>query len=229
MTSIPDALDWRQYGIVTSVKNQRSCGSCWSFSTTGAVESHWALKNGNPPPILSEQQLIDCAQDFNNFGCKGGLPSQAFEYIFYNGGLESEKDYPYMAATRNCTFDASKVSAKLEGQYNITFQDENELLYKLANEGPISIAYQVNNDFFQYRSGVYSSPSCSQQPSDVNHAVLAVGYGVSISGQLYYIVKNSWGPEWGINGYFLIERGTNMCGLADCASYPIVQKKQQEN
>lgn len=92
---IPATQDWRDHGVVTAVKNQGNCGSCWTFSTTGCLESHWALKTKQSPPVLSEQQLVDCAGGFNNFGCDGGLPSQAFEYIRYNGGLDSEASYPY--------------------------------------------------------------------------------------------------------------------------------------
>lgn len=91
----PATQDWRTQGVVSEVKNQGGCGSCWTFSTTGCLESHWALKTKQAPPILSEQQLVDCAGDFNNFGCNGGLPAQAFEYIRYSGGLDSEEAYPY--------------------------------------------------------------------------------------------------------------------------------------
>ncbi len=94
-TPIPATQDWRTKGVVSEVKNQGNCGSCWTFSTTGCLESHWSLKTGQAPPLLSEQQLVDCAGNFNNFGCNGGLPAQAFEYIRYNGGLNSESSYPY--------------------------------------------------------------------------------------------------------------------------------------
>ena len=92
---VPATQDWRTQGVVTEVKDQGGCGSCWTFSTTGCLESHWAIKTKQTPPILSEQQLVDCAGNFNNFGCNGGLPAQAFEYIRYNGGLDSETSYPY--------------------------------------------------------------------------------------------------------------------------------------
>ncbi|KAL4462565.1 hypothetical protein ABPG74_000395 [Tetrahymena malaccensis] len=223
LSEIPDYVDWRQKGIVSSVKNQDAvgddCGSCWTFSATGAIESHLALKTGKAPLNLSQQQLVDCAGNFDNQGCDGGLPSRAFEYIAYAGGIETNRDYPYKGKDGKCKFKPSKVAAKVKSSFNITFQDENELIYHLANNGPVSIAYQVTDDFENYESGIYSNPDCSTDPQEVNHAVLAVGY--NLTGR-YYIVKNSWGKDWGMDGYFYIELGSNMCGLADCASYPIL-------
>ena len=104
---------------------------------------------------------------------------------------------------------------------NITSQDEVELMVAVGTVGPVSIAFQVVSDFRFYKSGVYESSECHSGEKDVNHAVLAVGYGVE-DGKDHWIVKNSWGPKWGIDGFFQIARGHNMCGLADCASYPVV-------
>ncbi|KAL4456132.1 hypothetical protein ABPG74_014093 [Tetrahymena malaccensis] len=224
LKDIPQFVDWRTKGVVTPVKDQGHCGSCWTFSTTGALESHWALHTGNAPLLLSEQQLIDCAGAFNNFGCSGGLPSQAFEYIAFAGGIDTEGDYPYEGTDNTCEFQKSHSAAKVVRSFNITFQDEDELIYHLATAGPISIAYQVTDDFFKYDGGIYSNPYCSTSPDEVNHAVLAVGYNLTGG---YYIVKNSWGEHWGNDGYFNIELGSNMCGLADCASYPVVKAHHQ--
>ena len=91
----------------------------------------------------------------------------------------------------------------------------------VGNIGPVSIAFQVKGDFKLYTSGVYSNPDCSSSPQDVNHAVLATGYGVE-NGVAYWYVKNSWSEYWGDEGYFKIERGNNMCGVATCASYPLL-------
>lgn len=218
---LPTAVDWRQKHVITPVKNQGACGSCWTFSTTGAVEAHHAIKTGKLIS-LSEQQLVDCAQAFNNHGCNGGLPSQAFEYIHYNKGIEGEVDYPYKAHDEKCRFDPSKVRATVEKSFNITMFDEQGIGDAVAVNGPVSIAFEVIADFQHYKSGVYSSTTCKDQPENVNHAVLVVGYNVTSTGDHYWIVKNSWGPDWGNHGYFWIERGKNMCGLASCASYPIV-------
>jgi len=221
---IPDSVDWRKQNMVVGVKNQGSCGSCWTFSTTGAVESAWAIA-GNKLTSLAEQQLVDCAGGFDNHGCNGGLPSQAFQYLMWAGGQETEADYKYTARDGRCQFSAQKVHAKISDEFNITQGDESDtgLPGAIATKGPVSICYQVASDFRNYRSGVYTSTICKDGPMDVNHAVLAVGYDTdSASGLPYYWVKNSWGTSFGINGYFKIVRGKNMCGLATCSSYPIV-------
>ncbi|GFY82422.1 aleurain-like protease [Actinidia rufa] len=176
--------DWRVSGIVSPVKDQGHCGSCWTFSTTGALEAAYKQAFGKGIS-LSEQQLVDCAGAFNNFGCSGGLPSQAFEYIKYNGGLDTEESIP---------------------------------LHWQKCERGIS---EVVNGFRLYKEGVYTSDTCGRTPMDVNHAVLAVGYGVE-NGVPYWLIKNSWGADWGDSGYFKMEMGKNMCGVATCASYPVV-------
>ncbi|XP_019389474.1 PREDICTED: pro-cathepsin H [Crocodylus porosus] len=216
----PSAIDWRKKGnYVTPVKNQGSCGSCWTFSTTGCLESAIAIKTGKLL-MLSEQQLVDCAQNFNNHGCSGGLPSQAFEYILYNKGLMGEDTYPYRAENGTCKFQPDKAIAFVKEVVNITLYDEQGMMEAVGTHNPVSFAFQVTEDFMQYSKGVYTNPHCEKTPDKVNHAVLAVGYGVE-NGMPYWIVKNSWGTYWGMDGYFHIERGKNMCGLADCASYPI--------
>jgi len=220
----PESVDWRLQGIVTHVKDQGNCGSCWTFSTTGCLESHHAQATGNLVS-LSEQNLIDCAGDYNNYGCNGGLPSQAFEYIRFNGGIDLESVYPYEGVDNDCRYNssASAVGATVKDVYNITTYDENGILNAVANVGPVSIAFEVINGFSLYTGGVYSADNCGTTTDDVNHAVLAVGYGTDwITGVPYWTVKNSWGADWGIDGYFYIERGVNMCALAACASYPIV-------
>uniref|UniRef100_A0A6Q2XPL1 Cathepsin H n=1 Tax=Esox lucius TaxID=8010 RepID=A0A6Q2XPL1_ESOLU len=187
----PDSIDWRKKGnYVTDVKNQ------------------------------SEQQLVDCAQAFNNHGCKGGLPSQAFEYIKYNKGLMTEGDYPYTAKDGTCKFKADLAAAFVKDVINITKYDEMGMLDAVARHNPVSFAYEVTPDFMLYESGVYTSKVCHNTTDTVNHAVLAVGYGED-NGTPYWIVKNSWGTNWGMKGYFFIERGKNMCGLAACSSYPL--------
>ncbi|KAG6588084.1 Thiol protease aleurain-like protein, partial [Cucurbita argyrosperma subsp. sororia] len=217
---LPESKDWRDDGIVSPVKDQGHCGSCWTFSTTGALEAAYRQAHGEGIS-LSEQQLVDCAGAFNNFGCNGGLPSQAFEYIKFNGGLATEAAYPYTAKNGECKYMSENVGVKVVDSVNITLGAEDELKHAVAFVRPVSVAFQVVKGFRLYSKGVYTSNSCGSSPQDVNHAVLAVGYGVE-DGVPYWLIKNSWGPKWGDNGYFKMEMGKNMCGVATCASYPIV-------
>ncbi|MQM17132.1 hypothetical protein Taro_050100 [Colocasia esculenta] len=299
---LPDTKDWREAGIVSPVKNQGSCGSCWTFSTTGALEAAYTQLTGKSIS-LSEQQLVDCATDFNNFGCHGGLPSQAYEYIKYNGGLDTEETYPYLGVNSICKFKPESVGVKVVDSVNITlvrgfaiheisfllrpqpsntvcchcikntftisrnvmlhpilptanvtFPDygtnftfmqhekgaEDELKHAVGVVRPVSVAFEVVKGFRFYKSGVYTSDTCGSSPMDVNHAVLAVGYGVE-DGIPYWLIKNSWGTHWGDDGYFKMELGKNMCGrsfylcilsycfrviagVATCASCPTVSE-----
>jgi len=216
------AMDWRDKGVVTPVKNQGSCGSCWTFSTTGCLESMWAIKTRNLT-ALSEQQLVDCAGAFDNHGCQGGLPSHAFQYIKYAGGIQTETGYPYTGRDGRCKFDKTQVAATVADGVNITEGAEDELFDAVTHQGPIAVAYQVSGDFRFYKDGVYDSTQCKSGPMDVNHAVLAVGYNTDAkTNKPYWIIKNSWGTSFGIQGYFYMIRNKNMCGVATCASYPIV-------
>ncbi|KAK3436163.1 hypothetical protein EUGRSUZ_C00808 [Eucalyptus grandis] len=220
---LPETKDWRKDGIVSPVKDQgQDCGSCWSFSATGALEAAYHQKHGKGIS-LSEQQLVDCATDFNNHGCKGGLPSQAFEYIKYNGGLETEQAYPYTARNGTCKFSARRVAVRVVDSVNISKGAEDELKHAVGMVRPVSVAFQVVKgfQFYHKNSGVYTSDTCGSTSMDVNHAILAVGYGVK-NGVPYWLIKNSWGESWGDKGYGKVKMGKNMCGIATCASYPIV-------
>eukprot|EP00250_Pteridium_aquilinum_P002357 c12555_g1_i2 orf=190-1305(+) len=226
--SLPSAKDWRDDGIVSEVKNQASCGSCWTFSTTGALEAAHAQATGQMV-LLSEQQLIDCAGGYNNFGCNGGLPSQAFEYIRFNGGLDTEDAYPYKAQDGACQYNQDTVGVQVYDVVNITLGAEDELKEAVGLVRPVSVAFEVVDGFRLFKSGVYSSDTCESSPESVNHAVLAVGYDIDESGTEYWIIKNSWGESWGMNGYFNMEMGKNMCGIATCASYPIVKEDESQS
>lgn len=220
--NLPDHVDWREKGVVSSVKDQGSCGSCWTFSTTGTFESHYAIHFGKKgdDTLFAEQQLIDCSTDFDNHGCSGGLPSHAFTYIYYYG-LETEEQYEYHAKDEKCLYNEDIVVGSDFGAFNITEGDEYSMKQVIADVGPVAIAYQVVGDFRDYKSGVYTSTDCKNGRGDVNHAVQAVGYGTDESGMDYWLVKNSWGARWGDEGYFKIQRGVNMCGVAVCNSFPV--------
>lgn len=221
LKEIPEHFDWRKFDAVSPVKDQGQCGSCWTFSTTGNLEAGARIHQRKALNI-SEQQLVDCAQDFNNHGCNGGLPSQAFEYVKYAPGIMQESDYPYTAKDGSCAYDQTKTVLNVMGSVNITAMDENEMAQALVGYQPVSIAFEVVDDFMHYKEGVYSSKTCKNGPEDVNHAVLAVGYGKE-KGKDFWAVKNSWSDTWGHHGYFLIERGVNMCGLAQCTSFALIE------
>lgn len=221
LDKIPEHFDWRKYDAVSPVKDQGQCGSCWTFSTTGNLEAGARIHQRKALNI-SEQQLVDCAQAFNNHGCNGGLPSQAFEYVAYAPGIMTEEDYPYTAKNGNCVYDESKTVLDVIGSVNITALDEHEMAQALVGYQPVSIAFEVVSDFMHYKDGVYSSTDCKNGPEDVNHAVLSVGYG-ELKGKKFWDVKNSWSDTWGHHGYFKIERGVNMCGLAQCTSFALIQ------
>jgi cathepsin H len=183
------------------------------------MEAHYILKHSQAKN-LSEQQLVDCAGAFNNFGCNGGLPSQAFEYLHYVGGHDTETIYPYTAKDGPCTYSGKGV-AQVRAVNNITAFDEIELQEAVGTYGPVSIAYQVSSDFRNYKEGVYDGV-CQDQPEDVNHAVVVVGYGKQTPGGKYWTLRNSWGETFGMDGYFKMARGKNKCGISDCASFPSV-------
>jgi cathepsin L len=217
--TLPDSVDWRQKGAVTHVKNQGNCGSCWSFSTTGSVEG--ALGVANPSQLigLSEQNLVDCSHN-GNMGCNGGLMDNAFKWIISNGFIDTEASYPYVGVQHSCTqTNPGRVKgAKMTG-YKDVVPGESNLQEAVANVGPISVAIDASHMSFQlYSHGVYYEPACSSTRLD--HGVLAVGYGTD-SGQAYWLVKNSWGTSWGMQGYIEMARNrNNNCGIATEPSYP---------
>jgi cathepsin L len=217
-TLFPSSLDWRDASqnpknivAVTPIKNQEQCGSCWSFSAIGATEGAWAI-SGNELTSFSEQQLVDCSSSFGNNGCNGGEMDDAFQYIIKNG-ICTETDYPYQGVDGQCNSACSPVG-KLNGFHDIP--DESHI-YTEIQSGPVSVAIEADQPVFQfYSGGVLDNIECG---TNLDHGVLVVGYG-SLNNQPYWIVKNSWGQTWGMDGYVLIARGKNMCGIGEGASRP---------
>eukprot|EP00250_Pteridium_aquilinum_P011783 c20301_g1_i1 orf=339-1466(+) len=218
---LPAEFDWRDLGAVSEVRNQGLCGSCWSFSTTGAVEGAYFVATGELLS-LSEQQLVDCDHECDpdygenacDSGCSGGLMTSAFSYIKKAGGLQLENDYPYKGMKGQCKFDASKVAVKV-ANFSTVVVDEEQITANLVKNGPLAIG--INALFMQtYIGGVSCPYVCNKKRLD--HGVLLVGYGeggfspARLKAKPYWIIKNSWGPHWGEKGFFKICRGYNECG-----------------
>ncbi|XP_053906898.1 cathepsin S [Cuculus canorus] len=216
-SKVPDAVDWREKGCVTEVKNQGACGSCWAFSSVGALEAQMKLKTGKLVS-LSAQNLVDCSIMYGNKGCGGGWETNAFQYIIDNRGIDSEESYPYTGQEGACRYNPAARAATCSGYVELPYGNETALKDAVANVGPISVNIDARQPtFFLYKSGIYHDPNCSQV---VNHAVLVVGYG-SLDGQDYWLVKNSWGVHFGDQGYIRMARNRgNHCGIASYAVYP---------
>lgn len=215
--SLPKQVDWRTKGFVTPVKDQGQCGSCWAFSAVGAIEGAHFNKTGKLVS-LSEQNLVDCEK--MDAGCFGGFMDHAFTYVIKNKGIDTESTYPYKAKDGQCIFKSKNVGATISSYVDIKSGSEKQLMEATAKVGPISVAIDAGHGSFQsYSSGIYYEPECSS--STLDHGVLVVGYGTE-DGTDYWLVKNSWGLSWGLEGYIKMARNKdNNCGIASLASYPL--------
>jgi C1A family cysteine protease len=207
----PAHLDWRDKGVVTPVKAQGKCGSCWAFATAATVESAYAVAHGELRS-LSEQELLDC--NLENNACNGGNVGRAFSYV-HEHGLMLEDDYPYVAHRQNSCALAGQTT-KIDTAYYLD-RSEKDMVDWLVNFGPVNVGISVTPDMMPYKNGVF-------RPSDFDckynvlglHALLVVGYGETEEGEKYWIIKNSWGQNWGTeHGYVYFARGVNACGIED--------------
>ncbi|MCO5592682.1 hypothetical protein L7F22_046685 [Adiantum nelumboides] len=218
---LPVNFDWREQGAVTEVKSQGLCGACWAFTTTGAIEGAHYVASGKLLN-LSEQQLVDCDNKCDpsnrkacDSGCHGGLMTNAYAYVMEVGGLMKADDYPYKAKVEQCKFNKDKVAVKVEN-FTVISLNEDQIAANLVKHGPLAIG--LNAAFMQtYVRGVSCPLICSKH--FVNHGVLLVGYQESgyaplrFSNKPYWILKNSWGPRWGEQGFYKLCRGLGECGM----------------
>ncbi|XP_069751195.1 digestive cysteine proteinase 1 [Narcine bancroftii] len=216
---LPPSIDWRLYGAVTPVKDQAVCGSCWSFSTTGAVEGAFFLKTGYLVS-LSQQMLMDCSWGFGNLACDGGEEWRAFEWILKHGGISTTDSYgSYLGQNGFCHYNKSTLVAKIKSYTNVTSGDSEALKMAIFKNGPVAVGIDASHKSLRfYSNGVYYEPKCKKQLDDLDHAVLAVGYGV-LDGEAYWLIKNSWSTYWGNSGYVLMSMKDNNCGVATDPTY----------
>jgi C1A family cysteine protease len=217
----PSSIDWRSKNAVTSVKDQGQCGSCWSFSSTGAIEGAWAISNGQLVD-LSEQELVDCATGFaySSHGCQGGIMDGAFKFVIQNGQC-SLSSYPYTAKDEKCK--SCTALAHISSCSDVKPNDQVSLKAAVSQQ-PVAVAISADSRIFQsYSSGVITSSACY---TSLNHGVLVVGYGTENDVD-YWLVKNSWGPSWGSAGYLKIQKSSStndpgVCGISMQPSFPTV-------
>ncbi|XP_058110485.1 zingipain-2 [Magnolia sinica] len=218
LEDVPDTVDWRKKGAVTPVKDQGSCGACWAFSATGAIEGINKIVTGSLIS-LSEQELVDCDKSYNS-GCSGGLMDYAFEWVTENHGIDTEGDYPFQGRDSTCLKEKRKRQiVTIDGYVDVPANDESQLLQAVAGQ-PVSVGLCGSERAFQlYSKGIFNGP-CS---TSLDHACLLVGYG-SENGVDYWIMKNSWGESWGMSGYIHMLRNSGnsegVCGIYKLASYP---------
>jgi cathepsin F len=217
--AVPQTLDWRTQNMVTPVKDQGQCGSCWAFSTVENIESMYCMKNKIDCTTfapLSPQEIVDC--DTTDQGCDGGDPPTAYAFVMQEGGLEDDSDYPYTAADGTCAFQSSLVKVTITNwQYATTNSDEPTMQNNLVSWGPLSICVDAE-PWQDYTSGIMMASDCS---NSLDHCVQLVGYDMTNSTP-FWIVRNSWGLDWGEDGYIRLQYGQDTCGCADEATSAII-------
>ncbi|XWS41199.1 hypothetical protein CRYUN_Cryun17cG0059700 [Craigia yunnanensis] len=217
--NLSTSIDWREKGAVTPIKDQGNCGSCWAFSAVATVEGINKIETGKLIS-LSEQELVDCDVKTGNQGCNGGHMHKAYEFIIKNGGITTEENYPYRGENGICDNDKARNDAVTISGYKTVPENNEKSLQDAVADQPVSVAIDAGGYEFQlYSEGVFTG-FCGNQ---LNHGVAVVGYGEDC-GTKYWLVKNSWGTNWGESGYIRMQREftdkRGICGIAMDASYP---------
>jgi len=210
LSLLPKNVDWRTKGVVTAVKSQGGCGSCWAFASTAVIESHVAI-NTNKLYDLSPQQIATCSPNPLECGgkgnCQGATAELAFDYVANSGGLYDEFQMPYTeyyGVESKCALPSDTPRATISGYVKLEENNYEQLMYAVATVGPIAVSVDASN-WHSYSSGIFNG--CNQSNPDINHAVVLVGYGTDyISGQDYWLVRNSWSASWGESGYIRLLR-----------------------
>ncbi|XP_078280416.1 procathepsin L-like [Rhinoraja longicauda] len=214
LTAIPNSINWNLTGYVTDIKDQGRCGACWAFTAIATVEAQIFNKT-NTLLNLSEQNLLDCAE---GLGCRGGWVYKAYQYI-RDTGIANATSYPYIRQKTNCSFDPPTQSvATISGYRRLKKTNETIMMELVAKHGPISVAIHASKKFIHFEgSDIFDDSLCNKK---VNHAVTVIGY-VNTSDEKYWIIKNSWGTRWGIDGFVNMVMGKNMCGITTTVDYPV--------
>jgi C1A family cysteine protease len=240
---VPDSLNWVKLNKVAHVKDQKECGSCFIFSSTGAIESAIAIEYGITPINMSIQHSLDCIKDpktGKQNGCTGGRPEWVWKEAKQNGGAvkqTSDNEYTGVAGGE-CNEKASKsVFSDIEEWERVSFKGtpeevEEQIKCRLAKSGPFHISMTVKkNEMGSFKSGVFKAADGACKPGEnVNHGLLLVGYGEKLlegdrKPTKFWVIQNSWGERWGEEGYLYVERGVNICGFATDAYFPVIKKK----
>jgi len=209
-------VDWVRKGMVTPVKDQGRCGSCWAFSATAAIESYGAIRTSLGLRVLSAQQINSC--DKRDGGCNGGNTETAYGYVQGAGGIELDSDYPYTSgsgSTGTCHFKSSKIETSISGYHSVSRGEYN--LESALNQGPASVCLAASS-WQSYTGGILRS--CDNQ---VDHCVQATGYASD-----YWVIRNSWSTQWGEEGFIRLARGQDLCKVADDVTYPTFSTEMEE-
>ncbi|CAN6363663.1 unnamed protein product [Urochloa humidicola] len=232
LTAVPPSVDWRAKGVVTPAKYQGdTCSSCWAFASVATMESAQAITKGGAPPVLSEQQLVDCT----SYGCGRADVDGAFKWVVQNGGITTAAAYPYTGKAGTC--QAGKpVAVRIRDYKRLSLIGNETALMEVVARQPVAVGFDGSDPCFQHYargvydagcaiSGVYTGKGCQTSWAAQNHALAIVGYGTKPDGTKYWIAKNSWSALWGDNGFAYLLRGSQsngVCGLARGGSYPII-------